>query len=118
MIELYVRIYEWNIEKGMQTLEQVRREGISAYAGSRSCQQVGCGVYVTLFGDVYMCPGDDSNVTKFGNVRQSTLREIWEGSQNFQRAGTFNCQCPAKDRKTIPRELYSEVLRRLEVKFG
>ncbi|MBW2990357.1 radical SAM protein [Candidatus Woesearchaeota archaeon] len=117
LIELYTRIYEWNIEKGVQTLEQIKGEGVSAYAGSRPCQQVGCGLYVTLFGDVYICPGDDSEDVNFGNIRENSLKEIWENSPNYKQAGEFNCYCPAKDGRTIPRMLYSEVVRRLQMKY-
>ena len=118
LIDLYTEIYTWNIERGVQILNQLKKEGISAYAGSRPCQQVGTGVYVTLFGDVYICPGDDNPNVKFGNVREQPLKEIWEDSPNFQKAGTFNCHCPAKDGRTIPRELYDEVLRRVEERFS
>ncbi len=114
LTDLYTNIYDWNIDRGVQTLDQIREEGISAYAGSRPCQQVGTGVYITLFGDVYICPGDDSPNVRFGNVREQSLKEIWEASPNFQRAGTFNFHCPAKDGRTIPDELYGEVLRRVE----
>jgi MoaA/NifB/PqqE/SkfB family radical SAM enzyme len=119
LIDLYARIYSWNIERGIHTLDQIRAEGVSAYAGSRPCQQVGNGVYVTLYGDVYMCPGDDSDATRFGNVKERPLREIWEGCSNYAlRAGHYNCRCPAKDGRTIPAELYSQVLERLEQKIS
>ena len=114
LINLYTKIYAWNIGRGIHTLDQLREEGVSAYAGLRPCQQVGCGLYVTLFGDVYICPGDDSPNVKFGNIRDKSLKDIWEASPNFKRAGHFNYHCPAKDGKTIPRNLYAEVLRRLE----
>lgn len=118
LIELYTQIYLWNIKRGVQTLEQLKEEGVSAYAGSRPCQQIGCGLYVTLFGDVYMCPGDDSEKAKFGNIREQSLKDIWKNSPNYERAGTFNCHCPAKDGKTIPAELYSEVIKRVEERIG
>ena len=113
LIELYRKIYAWNIKNGLQTLDGLKRDGVSAYAGEFPCQQVGCGVYVTLDGTVLRCPGDD--VTVFGNVREKPLKDIWEGSENYARAGTYNCKCPPKDSVTIPSNLYTEVIRRLEI---
>ncbi len=114
LIDLYVKIYLWNLERGVQTLEQLKTEGISAYAGSRPCQQIGCGVYVTLFGDVYICPGDDNSSGRFGNIRNDPLKNIWVNSPNFQRSGKFNCYCPPKDGKNIPVGFYATVLKRVE----
>ena len=116
LMELYTKIYRWNIERGIQTLAQIMEDGISSYAGATPCHQVACGVYVTLDGTVLRCPGDD--VTVFGNVREQSLKEIWEGSENHQRSGTYNCHCPPKDGRTIPLEFYSSVLEGLESEHG
>ncbi len=111
-IELYTDIYKWNIENGIQNIDDIRRDGVSAYAGEVPCNQVACGVYVTLDGTVLRCPGDD--ITVFGNVRERSLKEIWEGSENFERSGTYNCHCPPKAGKTIPHGFYDAVLERIE----
>lgn len=112
LVRLYTKIYRFNIEKGIQSLEQIEHEGVSAYAGVHPCNQVACGMYVTLSGTVLRCPGDDTTV--FGNIWETPLKDIWKGSENFKRAGTFNCFCPPKEGKTIPKEFYSEVLERLK----
>ncbi len=116
LVELYTKIYKWNIERGIQTLDQIKEEGVSSYAGGIPCQQVACGVYVTLDGTVLRCPGDD--VTVFGNVREQSLKEIWEKSENYQRAGTYNCRCPPKDGKTIPLGFYEQVVESLVRIYG
>jgi MoaA/NifB/PqqE/SkfB family radical SAM enzyme len=116
LIQLYVKIYKFNIEKGIQTLEDLKRDGISSYAGGAPCNQVACGMYVRLDGTVLRCPGDD--ITIFGNIRKESLKSIWFKSENFKRAGTYNCHCPPKDGKTIPKDLYTEVLKRLEEELG
>lgn len=108
LVKLYTKIYQFNIARGIQTVEQIKREGISAYAGSHPCNQVSCGMYITLRGKVLRCPGDDTTV--FGDVRQSSIKKIWENSENCRRAGTFNCQCPPKMGKTIPCNLFKEVM--------
>jgi MoaA/NifB/PqqE/SkfB family radical SAM enzyme len=111
LIDLYVRIYKYNISKEIQTLEQIRDEGVAAYAGGAPCTQVSCGMYVTSRGLVLRCPGDD--VTIFGNVREKTLADIWSHSENCARRGVYNCKCPPKEGKTMPSCLYDEVLARI-----
>lgn len=115
-IELYAEIYAWNIENGLQSIEQIRKEGISAYAGTFPCHQLGCGMYVTLDGTVIRCPGDD--VTVFGNVKESSLKEIWENCENFARKGIYNCGCPPKMGKTFPHGFFQKVMERLENKLS
>jgi len=111
LIDLYARIYRFNLERGIQTIEQLENEGISSYAGSHPCNQVACGMYVTLSGKVLRCPGDD--VTIFGNIFEKSLSEIWLESENFKRAGTFNCECPPKIGKSIPTGFFLKVLERI-----
>ncbi|MFA7254272.1 MAG: radical SAM protein [Patescibacteria group bacterium] len=113
LVELYAHIYRFNIEYGIQTLDQIKEEGISAYAGARPCNQVGNGLYVTLDGIVRQCPGND--VDNLGDVRQTSLRQIWENSPNFSRSGKFNYGCPAKDGRSIPTGLYQKVLANIEI---
>lgn len=109
---LYTKIYRFNIARGIQTLNQIRQEGISAYAGSHPCNQVACGMYVTLRGKVLRCPGDDTTI--FGDIRKTSLEKIWKNSENFQRAGTFNCGCPPKMGKTFSTNFFKKVAERLE----
>ena len=111
-VDLWTRVYSWNIERGVQTLEDIRREGISAMPGSHPCNQVAAGLYVTANGNVVGCPG---YTTIEGSVKDRSIGEIGETSQNKRRAGTFNCGCPPKEGKTIPTDLYDKVLDNLEV---
>jgi MoaA/NifB/PqqE/SkfB family radical SAM enzyme len=112
LIDLYTKIYEFNIEKGIQTLEQIKEEGVSSYAGGHPCNQIGCGMYLTLTGTVLRCPGDDTTV--LGNIWKESLKDIWLKSENYGRSGTFNCGCPPKWGKSIPYNLFTEVIIRLE----
>lgn len=114
LVELYSKIYQFNIEKGIQTLKQIELDGISSYAGANPCNQIACGMYVTLTGKVLRCPGDD--VTVFGSVWENSLKEIWEKSENYSRAGMFNCGCPPKMGKSIPFNLFSSTLLNLKTK--
>lgn len=111
LVDLYVKIYQFNIAREMQTIEQIKKDGIAAYAGSHPCNQVCCGMYITLSGKVLRCPGDD--VTVFGGIRQNSLKEIWKSSENFRRAGTFNCGCPPKVGKTFSQNFFQEVMESL-----
>ena len=112
LIDLYVQIYKFNIEKGIQTLKQIEKEGISAYAGGCPCHQIACGMYITLGGLVLRCPGDD--VTVFGDIRTKSLKDIWINSENYKRAGTFNCGCPPKMGKTFDYDFFEKVMSKLK----
>ncbi|HUT22581.1 MAG TPA: radical SAM protein [Candidatus Bipolaricaulota bacterium] len=112
LIELYVKIYKFNLEKGIITMKQLEDEGIAPYAGGHPCNQVACGMYVTLTGKVLRCPGDDR--TLLGDIWSESLRDIWFKSENYERAGTFNCVCPPKFGKSIPCDLFTKVMTRLK----
>lgn len=115
-IRLYTRIYEYNIEHGIQSFNTILKEGISAMPGIHPCNQVATGLYITLNGNVVSCPGDSTQI--LGNIRKTPLSEIWIKSNNYKRRGTFNCHCPPKAGKTIPIYLYSTVLRNLMNRYG
>ena len=108
IIDLYTQIYEYNLEKGIQSLDQIKREGISSYAGGHPCNQVSVGMYLTSNGKLFRCPGDE--VTYLGNIREHSLRDVWEHSENYGRCGQFNCGCPPKWGKSIPTNLFTQVM--------
>ncbi|MFH1505796.1 MAG: radical SAM protein [archaeon] len=112
LIDLYTEIYRFNLEQGIQTMKQLEEEGIASYAGGHPCNQVACGMYVTLTGKVLRCPGDD--VTVFGDIWENSLKDIWLNSENYKRIGTFNCGCPPKEGKSIPNGLFKEVMLNLK----
>jgi MoaA/NifB/PqqE/SkfB family radical SAM enzyme len=114
IVKLYTDIYRFNIETKLMTLEQIRHEGVSAYAGGHPCNQVAAGLYITLNGVVLSCPGNEELVE--GNIWDSSLKEIWSNSGNYTRRGTFNCHCIAKDGKTLPKSIYEDVLVSLHIK--
>jgi len=111
LIKLYTHIYRFNIETKLMTLEQIRHEGISAYAGGHPCNQVAAGLYITLNGVILSCPGNEELIE--GNIWDPSLKEIWSNSKNYTRRGTFNCHCIAKDGRSIPLGLYSDVISNL-----
>jgi len=114
LIELYVRVYLFNIKNGIQTLEQIEEEGIAAYAGGHPCNQVSTGLYVTLGGTVISCPGD---VAVEGNIWEKDLETIWLESENRKRSGIYNNGCIAKDGKSIPDKFYENVLNELKKRY-
>ncbi|MFH1587540.1 MAG: radical SAM protein [Candidatus Diapherotrites archaeon] len=114
-IDLYTKIYSYNIDHGIQTLEQIENGGVSVLPGIHPCNQIACGLYVTSKGAVVGCPGFTK---KEGDVRKERISEIWKRSENFKRQGTFNCLCPPKDGKIIPDGFYSKVLQNLKEKFA
>ncbi len=116
LIELYTKIYIYNIEHSIQSLEQIEEEGISSYAGGHPCNQISVGMYLTINGKAFRCPGDE--VSYFGSVRQKSLKDIWEHSENYGRCGSFNCGCPPKWGKSIPNNLFTQVLVNLKKYCG
>ncbi|MDD5700349.1 MAG: radical SAM protein [Candidatus Nanoarchaeia archaeon] len=111
-VELWTKIYFWDIEHGIQTLGQIREEGISCLPGGHPCNQLTSGLYITANGNVVGCPGYTETQ---GNVRKESLSEIWARSKTRAVADErFNCHCPPKDGVTIPEDLYAKVLENLE----
>lgn len=113
LTQLYVDIYRFNIDTNLQTLEQIKDEGVSSYAGGHPCNQVAIGMYISLNGKVLSCPGSEKNIE--GNYWENPLEKIWLSSENYKRKGMFNCGCIAKDGKTIPSNLYHNILNEILV---
>ena len=109
-LDLFVRLYRYNIEHGIQSFAEILADGISPMPGIHPCNQIAAGLYVTCNGTVTSCPGDCSPI---GNVRQKSLTTIWSASANYQRRGMFNCWCPFKAGTTLPQAFCSLVLRNL-----
>ena len=115
-VDLWTKIYSWNIDHELQTLDQIKQDGISCLPGGHPCNQLNAGLYVTMKGNVVGCPGYTANQ---GNIRERNLREIWENSTTRTIAGgRFNHGCPPKEGITIPEKLYEQVLFNLESKYG
>ncbi len=113
LISLYVRINKWSIEHGLYSLEDVERDGIASYAGSRPCQQVGAGLFLRRDGLALRCPGDDVSVQ--GHLRKKSLAEIWSQSENLRKhSGKINVGCPPKIGKSIPLGFFQQVLEKLK----
>lgn len=106
LIELYSKIYQFNIDNYIQSYEQIKQEGISAYAGVHPCNQVSVGMYLTYTGKIISCPGDDKKL--LGNIQSQSLTEIWH-NYNRNRSQKFNNGCPAKCGKSIPDNFFDTV---------
>lgn len=114
LIQLYTDIYRYLIEKGIMTLEQLKEEGVSSYAGITPCNQLSSGMFIRKDGVVQKCPGNDHEeyiIAK--DVREKPLKEIWTNSVNYKLGPQFNNGC-VKDGYSIPCRLYDEVLYRVE----
>jgi MoaA/NifB/PqqE/SkfB family radical SAM enzyme len=115
LVDLYAKVYALNIEKGIQTDEQIREEGIASYVGAEPCNQVSTGLYIRANGIAQMCPGRFDNETVFANVQETPLKEIWENSPNKQIGiddphNLANNKCPAKDGYAFPKDFYERVM--------
>jgi hypothetical protein len=59
---LFRRIYRYNVEHGINTIEQLEEEGISCMPGVHPCNQVAAGLYLSYFATLNSsrgraCPG-------------------------------------------------------------
>lgn len=114
LINLYTEIYSYLIKRGVISVEQLEEEGVSSYAGTAPCNQLSCGMYIRKDGGVQSCPGNDHDdfiITR--DIRTKLLKEIWKGSRNYALGPVFNNRC-VKDGYSIPRNLYTEVLKRVK----
>ena len=117
LVELYASIYALNVQKGIQTHEQILKEGIASYVGAEPCNQVATGLYLRANGIVQMCPGRFDSETVYANVMETPLAQIWQNSPN-RRMGIENPQnlvnnkCPAKDGFAFQKDFYDRVMKR------
>jgi MoaA/NifB/PqqE/SkfB family radical SAM enzyme len=114
LFEAYVKVNLWAIENGIFSIDDLRRNGVAAYAGGQTCQQLGLGLFVRRDGVVLRCPGDDTSV--HGKVREKSLAEIWHGSENYNRyRGLMNVHCPPKEQGgTFPERFFERVLEEVQ----
>jgi len=115
-INLFTKIYSYNIEMGIQSVNELIEDGISCLPGIHPCNQIAAGLYITSNGNVLRCPGDSMHI--LGNIRHRSIKDIWQNSINYKLRGTFNCKCPPKDGITLPSNIYSEVINRIKQKFS
>lgn len=107
-IELAMRIYKYNLSKG------IPYEGISPYLGGHICTLLSNGFYLTSTGLALRCEGDDTSI--LGDLKSQSIAEIWENSQNNRRfGGRYNYHCPPKDGRTIPNGFYKKVEEKLRI---
>ena len=106
-LALFSQVYQYNLEHGIQTPEQIEAEGISCMPGIHPCNQITVGLYLTANGNVIRCPGDCGN--PLGNVRQESITDIWQRVRQWPFAGRFNCGCPYKDGLTVPLKVYTDL---------
>lgn len=109
LLDLYVKINLWALEKGMMTFEELEEQGIAPYAGAAPCNQIAGGAFLRGDGKLLRCPGDDYTI--LGDVREQKLEEIWKNSENVKKySGMYNNYCPPKEGKSIPSGFFDKVL--------
>ncbi len=116
LVHLMTEVYDTAIEKGIMTLDQIKREEVSAYMGTSPCNQVANGLYLRLNGRIQMCPGRSDSTAIYGNTHEQSIREIWMNSPNYRMGAKTNNWCTAKT-EGMPKDVQAEVLRRLIEKY-
>jgi MoaA/NifB/PqqE/SkfB family radical SAM enzyme len=135
LVDLYASIYEWMVREGIMTLDDVKQESVSPYAGY-ACNQFINGMFIRKDGRVQACPGNESYVFRYSNdIRKENLAEVWKHSVGYKKREqlvesgkiTLTQPCYAKTEGelmlgnkpgSIPKDFYESVLRRLEVRLG
>ncbi len=118
--DLYTKIYLWNLEHGLTSLEQFKEEGVSLYPGCHPCNQTAAGMYLTLSGKVVRCPGRaDKQSTFIDDIRKENLKTVWMNSENYKRAQGkgFNYHCPARDGHSLSNSFYKEIKEKVIEEF-
>jgi MoaA/NifB/PqqE/SkfB family radical SAM enzyme len=109
--DLSVKIYTDLLSRGIFTKERLKHEGVSPYVGMAPCNQLTHGLYIHYDGEVWMCPGNDTeNFIVHPNVRNTSLVDIWTKSKNYQ-INAYNNGC-VKAGVSIPINFYRKVLNR------
>lgn len=117
LVELFTKINVWSIEHGVFTLEELREQGISPYAGGAPCNQLGVGVFLRGDGKVLRCPGDD--VTILGDLNERSLTHIWKNGDNLRKyRGMYNNFCPPKEGRSFPEGFFKDVMKSVEEHFS
>ncbi|MFA6128221.1 MAG: radical SAM protein [Bacteroidales bacterium] len=110
--ELYFQIYKYNIDNGIQDIQSITSEGISCLPGIHPCNQIVSGLYLTSNGNVVRCPGDAC--TPLGNTHNVSISKLWHNCKEWKYSKMYNVSCPYKDGITLPKNIYLNVLSRLE----
>lgn len=112
--KLVVGIYSYLLEKKITTISKLESEGISSYVGMAPCNQLTHGLYIHYDGEVWMCPGNDTqDFIVYNNVREGKLLDIWLNSKNYK-INKFNNGC-VKDGITIPDGFYKDIFEQLKL---
>ena len=117
LLDLYVKINLWAIERGMTTFEELEEQGIAAYAGGAPCNQVSAGAFLRGDGKLLRCPGDDYTI--LGNLKEQDIEHIWKDSENLKKySGVYNNGCPPKEGISFPPNFFKKVMKEVRKRLG
>lgn len=98
-LDMYSTIHRFSQRMGINAK-------IGAYAGTKECHDISNGVYLTLNGDIYPCPGYEGVHSFIGSLRTNSLKEIWE---NNPYGGHPQSICPPKIKTFFPPDFDKQV---------
>lgn len=79
---------------------------IGPYAGTKECHDVSSGMYLTLNGDIYPCPGYEGVNSIVGSLRSNSLTQVWKHNPYGGHKQTI---CPPKISSHFPPDFESRV---------
>ena len=125
MLNFYVNIYIWNIEHGVQTLNEFLEEWPSLYPWVHVCKQARTGWYMRLTDDgryeMVSCPGHDPArkelkiVEEVEKVTAEEVLKLWWESGNAKRWKYF---CIARSWITLSTDFSPRIIEGVKKHFG
>jgi hypothetical protein len=113
---LFSAVYSKAIDEGILSLEQIARDGISAYMATAPCNQVANGLFLRANGQIQMCPGSSDPDAIVGNVHRTPITQIWKNSKNYKLGPLNNNWCHAK-KNGLPNKLQRQIDIHLRQKY-
>lgn len=120
LVDVYSDLYVWNIEHGVTSMEQLKKEWVSLYPGCHPCTQSRIWGYLNLYGELLSCPGHDTKREELKiskNIKQEpNYLQMRKGSLNYKREW-FNQYCIARDEITLQLGFYDKIMKKIQEKL-
>ncbi|MFH0873860.1 MAG: radical SAM protein [Candidatus Komeilibacteria bacterium] len=131
LVDLYAAVYQWLIANKIMTLDDIKKEGVSPYAGY-ACNQFISGMFIRKDGRVQACPGNESFLFRYcDDIRTADMKDVWTRSLGYKKRkklaedGTMSLTqpCYAKTeggglvetgQGSIAKDFYQDVLAKIE----
>jgi organic radical activating enzyme len=121
LVDVYSDLYVWNVQNGVISLEQLKKEWVSLYPGCHPCTQTRIWGYLNLYGELLSCPWhntkrEELKISK--NIKEEPdYLKMRRGSLNYKREG-YNQHCIARDEITLQIGFYDMIIKKINEKLN